>query len=70
MQNGRGGYFVSKQAATGFPGIGGIEADLYVQAEQHCGAQGKAMQVDRVDKTKPPYILGNYPRVELHFACH
>lgn len=69
VQNGRGGYFVSKQAATGFPGIGDIESDLLAEANQYCGNQGKAMAVEQVDKTKPPYVLGNYPRVELHFAC-
>lgn len=69
VQNGKGGYFVSKQAATGFSGIGDIESDLLAEADQHCGKQGKAMSVEQVDKTKPPYVLGNYPRVELHFAC-
>ncbi len=69
VQNGKGGYFVSKQAATGFPGIGDIEAELLAEAGQHCGTLGKEMQVEQVDKTKPPYVLGNYPRVELHFAC-
>ena len=69
VPNGRGGFFVSKQASTGFPVIGVIEAELLTEAQQHCVNQGKTMQVDQVDKTKPPYLLGNYPRVEMHFSC-
>lgn len=69
VQNGKGGYFLAAQQSTGYPGLGNLESELYAEAEQHCRGQGKAMQVEQVEKTKPPYVLGNYPRVELHFAC-
>jgi hypothetical protein len=27
------------------------------------------MNVTRTTETQPPYVLGNYPRVELEFRC-
>lgn len=46
-----------------------MRADLYAEGAHHCAQQGKEFHLLRTDETKPPYILGNYPRVEIHFAC-
>lgn len=68
--DGSGGFFLSKQAATGFPGLGDLESEVYQEAETHCKNQGKTtFKTTSVSKTKAPFVLGNYPRVELRFTC-
>lgn len=67
--NGKGGYFLSAQQATGFPGLGNLEAELLTEAASHCSTANKQLKVTQTEKTKPPYILGNYPRVEVQFKC-
>ena len=62
-------FMIAKQQATGFPGLGNMKAELLVEASKYCLEQGKQMQVVSTEETKPPYILGNYPRTEIHFMC-
>lgn len=69
QSTGADSYFVSRQAATGFHGLGSMRADLYAEGAHHCAQQGKEFRLLKSEETKPPYILGNYPRVEIHFAC-
>jgi len=38
-------------------------------ATTHCDRKGKAMHGLVETAAKPPYILGNFPRVELVFEC-
>jgi len=69
IDQGGGTYFVAKQAATGFSGLGNLRADATTEARQFCARSGKDLRVLRTSETQPPYLLGNYPRVELEFAC-
>jgi hypothetical protein len=62
-------FMVSRQAATGFSGIGNLKAEAFQEANQYCVSQGKSFQVVRTSEAKPPYILGNFPRVEVQFMC-
>jgi hypothetical protein len=62
-------YLISRQAATGFPGLGSLKAEALQEASAHCHLQGRTLRVTKTDETRPPYILGNYPRVEVQFAC-
>lgn len=67
---GQGIYTITAQAATGFSGLGDLKADALRQAAAHCTSQGgKDFQVIETHETKPPYLLGNYPRVDLQFRC-
>ena len=66
---GRDTFMVSRQAATGFPGLGNLKADAFREANQYCMDQGKSLQVVHTSETSPPYILGNYPKVEIQFMC-
>lgn len=66
---GGGTYFVSRQAATGFPGMGNLRAEALQEAATTCRAQGKAVVVTEEHQTDPPYLLGNYPRIDLTFRC-
>jgi len=62
-------YRIFQQGATGFVPISAIRADLEAQAEKFCERQGKTMLPLGSSISHPPYILGNFPRMELVFAC-
>ncbi|MFZ0725586.1 MAG: hypothetical protein WAM61_07330 [Desulfobacterales bacterium] len=62
-------YMVSKQAATGFPGLGNLKAEAFKEANQYCTGQGKYIRVVNTTETAPPYVFGNYPRAEIQFMC-
>jgi hypothetical protein len=60
---------VSRQAATGFSGLGTLKADAFQEANQYCVSQNKNIQVVNTSETSPPYVLGNFPRAEIQFMC-
>jgi len=62
-------YRIFQQGATGFVPLASIREDLELQAEKFCERQGKGMVVLGANYSKPPYILGNFPRMELIFAA-
>lgn len=62
-------FMVSRQAATGFSGLGNLKAEALQEANQYCIGHDRALQLVHTDETKPPYLLGNYPRVEVQFMC-
>ena len=66
---GRDLFMVSRQAATGFGGMGDLKAKTLRDAEAHCAASHQTFEVVGTSESKPPYILANYPRVELTFRC-
>lgn len=66
---GKNTYMVSRQAATGFPGLGNLKAEAMAEAYQHCQAEKKDMEVINTSESQPPFILGNYPRAEVQFRC-
>jgi hypothetical protein len=62
-------YFVSRQASTGLGGLANLKGEALEEAGRFCGAKGKTVNVVSEASTKPPYILGNYPRTEMQFKC-
>lgn len=62
-------FIISKQAATGFPGVGSIRTEALQEASAECQKSGKAVEIESQEESKPPYLLGNYPRVEITFRC-
>lgn len=66
---GDGMYMVSRQAATGFSGSGTLKAEALTEANQFCMAQKKTLSVMNTTEARPPYILGNFPKAEVHFTC-
>ena len=62
-------FMVSRQAATGFSGLGTLKADALREAEQHCSRIGRAVYVLNARESEPPYVLGNFPRAEVEFMC-
>lgn len=66
---GNGGYMISKQAATGFPGLGNLKAEALQEANAQCLSEGRELVVTNTSETQPPYAMGNYPRIEVEFRC-
>ena len=62
-------YRVFEQGATGFVPISALREDLEDRASKFCARQGKEMLVLGEQLSHPPYILGNFPRVEIVFAA-
>jgi hypothetical protein len=62
-------YMVSRQAATGFTGMGTLKAEAMREAYQQCQKSGKSVKVIETIDAKPPYILGNFPKTEIRFKC-
>ena len=66
---GNGSFTISAQAATGFSGLSDLRAGVMRQAADHCAKTGQDFTVTEDRETKPPYIFGNFPRVDLTFRC-
>lgn len=66
---GEGKLFIAKQAATGFPGTGGIKTESLKEASEYCESQNKTLKIIELKENEGPYILGKYPKVELTFTC-
>ena len=62
-------YRIYHRAASGFVSIQAIRETAERRATEFCEGQGKAMRVVGEQISNPPYILGNFPRIELIFAC-
>ena len=62
-------YMVSRQAASGFTGMGSLKADAFQEASQYCISQNKKIQVVNTNESQPPYVMGNFPRAEIQFMC-
>lgn len=69
VPNGRGGYLIAKQAATGFPGLGNLKAEAMAEANEYCTNRGQVFVLVDASETQPPYVMGNYPRAEIDFQC-
>lgn len=69
VRTGTNTYIITKQAATGFSGLGNLKSDAMKEAYAQCSKTGKSVQVVDSQETKPPYLLGNYPRVDITFRC-
>jgi hypothetical protein len=64
-------YRVFAQGATGFVSIRSVREDAEQHANAFCNRKGKGKAVESLSETTstPPYIFGNYPRVEMVFDC-
>ena len=62
-------FMVSRQAATGFSGLGTLKADAFQEANEYCLSQNKYIRVVNTSESAPPYVWGNFPRAEVQFMC-
>lgn len=63
-------YRVYHRASTGFSGTGGIRRTATQRAIRFCKDLGNKQMIPVSEHTaSPPYILGNFPRIEIVFVC-
>jgi len=61
-------YRIYHRAATGFVSIQSIREAAEQRATEFAGRQGQSFIVLGEKISQPPYILGNFPRIEIVFA--
>jgi hypothetical protein len=62
-------YRVFHQGATGFVSVQSIRVSAEKRAAEFCERKNKVVKTLRERTSKPPHILGNYPRIEIIFTC-
>jgi hypothetical protein len=62
-------YRVFIQGATGFVSQQSVRDDAEQRAKEFCDRKGKVMESLTERTANPPYILGNFPRIEIVFDC-
>ena len=69
MKNSEASYRIFRQAATGFVSLQTVRENAEHASITFCERKNKAMHGLTETAAKPPYILGNFPRIELVFEC-
>ncbi len=62
-------YRIYHRASTGFVPIQDIRQEAEQRASDYCQRQGKGRVLLGEKISQPPYIFGNFPRIEIIFAC-
>lgn len=62
-------FRIFHQASTGFTSIQSIRFSAEKRASDFCKKEGKEMHTLRERTSSPPHIFGNFPRIEIVFAC-
>lgn len=60
---------VSRQAETGFSGIGNLNAEAMAECNRYCESIGKDTIFLSFNETRPPYIFGHFLRADSTFEC-
>jgi hypothetical protein len=62
-------YRVFHQASTGFVSVTSIRESTEKRARDFCANSDNTYYPIAETTAKPPYILGNFPRIEILFSC-
>jgi hypothetical protein len=62
-------YRIYHRASSGFNSIESLREDVESRASDFCERQGRSMVALGEKISQPPYILGNFPRIEMVFAA-
>jgi hypothetical protein len=62
-------YRIFSQGATGFVPLEAIQAEVEQKAKDFCNEKNKTIKRLKLQTSKPPHILGNFPRAEITFIC-
>lgn len=62
-------FRVFHHAATGFVSLQSVRVSAEKRATEFCDREGKAMKALTETTSRPPHILGNFPRIEIVFEC-
>jgi hypothetical protein len=63
------GTYIASRSGQAYNSITGVKAKALTQADEFCVAKHMTFQVLNSTNSDPPYIFGNYPRVEIQFRC-
>jgi hypothetical protein len=61
--------YIASRSGQAYNSITGLKAKALTQADEFCGAKHMTFKVLNSTNSDPPYIFGNYPRVEIQFKC-
>ena len=62
-------FRIFHQAATGFVSVQSVRQSAEKRVEDFCDRKNRSVNVLRETTSKPPHILGNFPRIEITFEC-
>lgn len=62
-------YRVYHRGASGFVPVAALRKNAMGRAERYCAQQNKTSLTIKEHVSVPPYILGNFPRIEIIFVC-
>jgi hypothetical protein len=62
-------YRLFEQGATGFVSLLSLRDSVQALATNFCERKGKSVRPIQETTSKPPHILGNFPRLEWQFQC-
>jgi Short C-terminal domain len=62
-------YRLFRQGGSGFVSLLSVRSVVEEDASRFCDVKGKTMHGLVETDAKPPFIFGNFPRVELIFEC-
>lgn len=62
-------YRAFYQGGSGFVSVDSVREEVEEIANKHCGRNGLIPRPIQETRSKPPHVLGNFPRVEWLFEC-
>lgn len=62
-------YRAFYQGGTGFVSVSSVRETVEEMANKHCARKGQVVRPLQETTSKPPHVLGNFPRVEWLFEC-
>jgi len=62
-------YILTRQAASGFHGLGAVKIDALREAENHCMVLGQTLLVTDTLDSRPPYLLATFQEQKITFSC-
>lgn len=62
-------YRAFYQGGSGFVSVSSVREAVEEMATKHCARGGKVAKPLQETTSKPPHVLGNFPRVEWLFEC-
>jgi len=62
-------YRAFYQGGSGFVSVSSVRETVEEMAARHCARKGKTARPLQETTSKPPHVLGNFPRVEWLFEC-
>jgi uncharacterized protein YceK len=62
-------YRVFNKGASGFVPLSAVRENAEKRAKDFCGRKSQVVDLVRETTSVGPHILGNFPRIEIVFAC-